>query len=57
MYFLLAKGLVSGKILEVSSHDDEDMRIKKDHIPSDDEIDYAKMFFRQEKFEFFIDHE
>jgi hypothetical protein len=52
-YLLAAKGLVSGRILDVSSRDEYEVLIKKDHEPSDAEIDYAEDFFGTERFEFF----
>ncbi len=43
-YLLAAKGLVTGRILDVS----------RDHEPSEAEIEFAEDFFGTEEFEFFI---
>jgi hypothetical protein len=53
-YLLVAKSLVTGRILEVSSRDENDMLIKKDHVPSEAEIGFAEDEFGSEEFEFFI---
>jgi hypothetical protein len=56
-YLLAAKGLVSGRVLIVSSRDENDMLVKKDHVPSEAEIGFAEEEFGSEEFEFFIDEE
>jgi len=53
-FLLAAKSLVTGRILDVSSHDEEGILIQKDHVPSDDEIEFAESEFGSEKFEFFV---
>ena len=52
-YLLAAKGYVNGRILEVSSVDENEVLIQKDHEPSDAEIEFAEDFFGTERIEFF----